>query len=251
VHNENMLKGCLHDCRYCYAHAMAKRFDRVGENGWISELVVENQLAKTTKRYSGRVMFPSTHDITPEHLEQSLQYIDKMLLAGNTLLIVSKPHLACIGAICTRFSPCKERILFRFTIGSANSETLKFWEPGAPDFEERLESLKCAHAQGFATSVSCEPMLDRGVQAVISQVLPYVTDSIWLGKANRLKVNLSLNGHSDPITLNRADELLSWQSDERILRLYEELGGNPKIKWKESIKKVVGIRLQTVSGMDE
>ena len=48
VHNENMLKGCLHDCRYCYAHAMAKRFDRVGENGWISELVVENQLAKTT-----------------------------------------------------------------------------------------------------------------------------------------------------------------------------------------------------------
>jgi len=44
--------------------------------------------------------------------------------------------------------------------------------------------------------------------------------------------------------------LLQSQSDERILSLYEKLKDHPKIKWKESIKKVVGLQIPTEAGLD-
>ena len=91
----------------------------------------------------------------------------------------------------------KEQLLFRFTIGSALDEVLSFWEPGAPVFAERLAALELAWANGYQTSVSCEPMLDGHIDAVIHQVEPFVTDAIWLGKANRFPMHLSIyNGSS-------------------------------------------------------
>ena len=251
AHQRNICLGCRHGCRYCYAQMMAMRFHRLDGRSWTEEEVDRNKLVGKITRSKGRIMYPTTHDITPLHLQESLTYIERNLDAGNSLLIVSKPHLDCTRAICDRFTSYRDKITFRFTIGSANSSVLKFWEPGAPNFAERLESLKHAHGQGYATSVSCEPMLDLKIGEVIVQVLPYVTDSIWLGKANRLRVNLSFNGHKDPETLRRAAELLSWQSDANILALYERYRENPMIKWKESIKKVVGIRLATEPGLDQ
>jgi hypothetical protein len=44
--------------------------------------------------------------------------------------------------------------------------------------------------------------------------------------------------------------LLASQSDGKIRLLYERLKSNPKIKWKESIKKVVGLPVATVAGYD-
>jgi hypothetical protein len=44
---------------------------------------------------------------------------------------------------------------------------------------------------------------------------------------------------------------LSWQSDDNIKALFERYKGNPKVKWKESIKKVVGIALATEAGLDQ
>jgi DNA repair photolyase len=247
----NLISGCSNDCLYCYAHESAERFRRRKGRDWKNEEIVSERSVETIKRYTGRIMYPSTHDITPEHLEESLTYIERILVAGNRLLIVSKPHLECIRAICNRFHSYRDKITFRFTIGSANSAVLKFWEPGAPDFAERLASLKYAHSQGYATSVSCEPMLDLEIDKVIDQVLPYVTDSIWLGKANKLRSRLTLNGHKNDETLRRAAELLSWQSDANIWALYERYRDNPMIKWKESIKIVVGIDLATEAGLDQ
>ena len=242
--------GCIHECRYCFAHANNRRFKRDGNFVWREERVLPERLMQSVKHCDGRIMYPSTHDITPQHLDQSLFFIGRMLAEDNRLLIVSKPHVECIVAICGRFIATCDRIMFRFTIGSANDEVLIFWEPGAPQFAERLESLKYAFHSGYATSVSCEPMLDQRVDAVIEAVRPYVTDSIWLGKANRLKSNLSLNGHTSTEVIRRADELIAWQNDLAIMSLYGRYKDDPIIRWKESIKKVVGISLQTVAGLD-
>ena len=195
-------------------------------------------------------MFPTTHDITPGILPTCIQAMDLMLSAGHELLVVSKPHVQCIEAICDRFENVKARILFRFTIGSADSAVLKFWEPNAPDYQERLEALKLAHGAGYQTSVSCEPMLDDNVVAVVEAVEPFLTDAIWIGKANLLKARLRRNGVSDSATLARADALLAAQCDERIAALYERLRTHPQVKWKESIKKVVGIPLAGKVGLD-
>jgi DNA repair photolyase len=169
---------------------------------------------------------------------------------GNQVTIVTKPHLDCVKAICPEFPDYRGKILFRFTIGSSDSNTLKFWEPSVPDFAERLESLKFAYEQGFQTSVSSEPILDDNIGDVIDRVSPFVTDSIWLGKMNHLRGRLALNGETDPVTMQKAEQLIVWQSDENIKQLYSRYKNNPLVKWKDSVKKVLGLSISTEAGMD-
>ena len=195
-------------------------------------------------------MYPSSHDIHPEHLAENIIFLKNLLKSGNKVLIVTKPHIKCIKRICNEFTNYKNNILFRFTIGSSNSQTLKFWEPGAPDFKERLESVKYAYNANFQTSISCEPMLDNNIEDLIEIILPFVTDAIWLGKVNFLLRRLKMNGINDFETIKKAIELIEWQKDENILILYKKYKHNPKIKWKESIKKIVGIELPLVNGLD-
>jgi DNA repair photolyase len=124
-------------------------------------------------------------------------FLGNILKAGNDVLVVTKPHLEAIKKICDLLPQYKDRILFRFTIGSIDTSVLKFWEPNAPAFEERLESLKHAFHSGYSTSVSCEPMLDEQMDNLIEAILPYVTDSIWLGKMNQPQFRLSMNRMND------------------------------------------------------
>lgn len=238
----NCVTGCSHDCKYCYAKTMAIRFGRSTPENWKDEEIRTIQLSKKfMKRKNGkRFMFPSTHDITPTNLSACIQRLTNLLAPGNEGIIVTKPHFECIQALCEVFPMFKDQFIFRFTVGSSNSDTLRFWEPGAPDFEERLASLKYAHWKGYQTSVSCEPMLDDNIQDVVEKVLPYVTETVWIGKPNMLKSRLSINGHNDEETMARADDLLQSMSDQFIWDLYDRYKEEPKIRWKDSIKKVLG-----------
>lgn len=87
---------------------------------------------------------------------------------------------------------------------------------------------------------------------VVEKVLPYVTETIWLGKPNNLIGRLSMNGYkNDRLTMERARRLMKTLSDEYILNLYARYQDNPKIRWKDSIKKVIGIEFSTEVGLDE
>ena len=249
-YNENFISGCQHDCRYCYAKSMAVRFKRKTADTWKEETVDLKKASKRFAKRKGKIMFPTAHDITPQHLEHIMRFLENMLIPGNDVLIVTKPHLECIKAMCDRFQQYGEHILFRFTIGSADSDTLHFWEPGAPCFDERLESLIYAYNAGFQTSISSEPMLDDKPDIVIEKVMPYVTDAIWLGKCNRMIHRLKTNGHADSETMQKAGLLIDSQSDVNILDLYSRYKENPHIKWKGSIKKVVGIEKPAETGLD-
>jgi len=249
-HSANFIDGCKHDCKYCYSKEMGIRFHRKTPENWKNEEIKVKTFRKRFKKLGGTIMFPSSHDIHPCHLKEAVYFLDKILKEGNTVLIVTKPHLICIKKICEEFTEYRENILFRFTIGSSNSEILEFWEPGAPDFLERFASLKWAFNNGFKTSVSCEPMLDSNIENVVKQVNQFVTDSIWIGKMNFLLRRLKMNGINDEATLQRAEELLEKQSNGNILRLYNILKKNKKVKWKESIKKVVGLTISTEKGLD-
>ncbi len=41
------------------------------------------------------------------------------------------------------------------------------------------------------------------------------------------------------------------QSDEFIWDLYSRYKDNPKVKWKDSIKKIVGLEVATEPGLDK
>jgi DNA repair photolyase len=251
--NVNIQLGCSHGCRYCYAKASAIRFGRVDPEGWTEERLQDSLLAKNFGKRQGTIMFPTTHDITPGNLEYVVTTLRKMLEPGNRVLIVSKPHLDCITRLCQELEPYKDQILFRFTIGSMNNEILAAWEPGAPPFEERFDSLVYAHTHGFQTSVSMEPLLDIDEAAIVFTVghlTPYVTDAIWIGKMNRAEERLRRNHEWNAATARNTAKLVASQSDERIKRLFILLSAHPKVKWKESIKAVVGLEVPTEAGLD-
>jgi len=79
---------------------------------------------------------------------------------GNEVLVTTKPNFSTIKKIVSRFNRYHERMQFRFTITSLEDSLLKFWEPNAPLFQERMNSLKFAFNKNFRTSVSIEPFLD-------------------------------------------------------------------------------------------
>ena len=248
--NFNFINGCSHDCKYCYAKANAVRFKRKTRDTWKQEEVRFDKLIPTVKPKDGYTMFPSSHDISLENHKHALTVLDVLLNKGHRVMIVTKPNLKVVKAICKQFGDYKDRILFRFTIGSVDSAILKFWEPNAPSFEERLASLMYAHSLGFRTSVSCEPALDTNTIELAETVLPYVTDAVWLGKANRLKGIIKLNCGENMVTQKAAAQLEKIQTDEWVWGLYKHFKDNPQIKWKDSMKKVLGLHRPSERGLD-
>ena len=184
----NCLTGCPHGCLYCYGRSMAHRFGRP----FTTVPVVRIKEVECGRRLcSGRIMFPTTHDITPDTLEPCLTVLGKLLVAGNDVLVVSKPHLECIKRICQDFAEFRNQFTFKFTIGADDDSILGFWEPHAPKFGERFDCLKYAFRNGFQTSVSMEPMLNTPHAVdLFHRFAPFVTDTIWLGKMNRIRNNV-------------------------------------------------------------
>ena len=186
--NVNCYFGCSNNCRYCYAKKMAIRFKRKTEGTWKFMETNHKAIGKGYSKRKGRIMFPTSHDITMESLKGCLHVLKKLLDADNEILITTKPTLNCIKKICYRFLNKKDLIQFRFTITSINNELLSFWEPNAPSFEERYEALKHAYNMGYKTSISIEPFLDENPFILVDKLIPYVTESIWIGNMNYVYV---------------------------------------------------------------
>lgn len=245
----NCATGCSHDCRYCYA-----RYDQVVKKAvmeasqWPVVRINPEEINRQFPLFPGTVMFPTEHDIHPRILDGCLTVLENLLAAGNKVLVVTKPHLVCVQEMCRVLAQKREQILFRFTITARDNAILGLWEPGAPAYEERLAALRYAFEQVFSTSVSIEPMLEaEHVHLLVDELLPYVSHSIWLGKMNKMKERVRCDSAEIEKDLQR---IYSYQSDEMIRALYERLRHTKHIRWKESIKKVVGIPLAQEPGLD-
>ena len=242
-HSVNCVTGCRHDCRYCYAKAMAARFGRADRSEWKYPTVRFKDVNKERQKRSGTVMFPTSHDITPEVLDPCLTVLEKLLSAGNKVLLVSKPHYDCLTEITDLATKYQDLITFRFTITAESDDLLTFWEPGAPGFEERLACLKQAYFKGFETSLSIEPCLDfNGLNSLIRACEGFVTGAIWIGKMNRIKNRVSDDGIDIEEEVNRVQES---QSRESLLKIYNTHKNHPQVRWKSSLKDI----LKSVSGI--
>ena len=227
--NVNFLVGCRNDCRYCFARHMAvTRFHRCVD--WTQMVVNERAVNKGFNKRAGKIMFPSTHDLFPEHLPVILKLLRRMLIAGNSVLIVSKPRLDVITAICHAaknwfFKP--PEMEFRFTIGSRDSAILRKYEPGAPSYEERLACLRHTYNEGFATSVSIEPYLDYDLFCLVTELVGYVTGEIWIGCMN----------------YDVPEELKPLYTRENARQIFEDAYHDPfpgftQLRWKNSFREL-------------
>ncbi len=236
--NENIAKGCPNLCRYCYAATNASRFKLRERDDWGREELTKRAYITSYPNKGGVIMFPSAHDLTPFNIEAYIRVAKLMLAAGNKLLIVSKPRLECIARVVEELAEYKAAIMFRFTIGTMDAAVAAHWEPGATSPMERIEALKLAFEAGYRTSVSAEPLLGglNTAKAVLDAVRPYATDSVWVGKMNKIRTRVDL---SELENLARAQEIEWAQTDAEVLNMVLALDDDPQIRWKDSIKEVI------------
>jgi len=245
----NLDLGCANGCKYCYACAAAIRYGRATPASWTKPVAKENFPGVPFKVQT--LMFPTSHDITEDNMGRAVQFLLTTLAARECkVLIVSKPRISVVRRLMLDLDKYKDRIMFRFTIGSPDSKVLKFWEPGAPDYNERVACLALAYSQGWQTSVSCEPMLDFPYQMekIIEDLGQFVTDAVWLGLMNKSTARLSMNGHKDAIPAH--DKLAFAWTPSTVRAFYDKWNRHPKVKWKDSIKEIVGLPSNEKAGMD-
>jgi DNA repair photolyase len=245
-HNVNCIKGCTNNCRYCYAKIIAKRFGRCTEITWKEIKINQKIINKKFGKYDGRVMFPSSHDIPdiPEAKKACFSVIKSLLEAGNDILITTKPRLRIIQGLVQDFQIYKPQIQFRFTITSIDNKLLSFWEPGAPTVEERLDCLKYAYNNSFKTSVSIEPFLDYDPIKLIELVLPFVTESIWIGPMNYIPKN-GIPNEDRP----KYEEIRSRYELNHLKNIFESLKDYPTIRFKDSMAIRLGLSEATKRGL--
>jgi DNA repair photolyase len=237
----NILRGCNRGCLYCYAKRQACRTipEMRVPGRWQRERLNPNRRAYGKEvGCKGVGMFPTSHDIPPRYLPHALRTIRNLIAGGNQVLVVSKPQLSVVRVLCRELEVSRDSIQFRFTIGSLDRRLCAFWEPGAPCPKERIRALRHAHEHGWQTSVSIEPMLAGRWEAieVVKAVEKYVSGTIWLGKMQGvMRVwNSHVPGFEERLALVKAQ-----QADEEIRKLVEDLRGHPKVRWKDSVEKVL------------
>jgi DNA repair photolyase len=233
----NCLRGCSHDCRYCYARERALRYRQIRTpEEWASPQVQSSAVWRRHKKHPGTVMFPTTHDILPEFLDTCLATLRGLLTAGNQVLIVSKPHLEVIRELLRSLAVWRQQVLFRFTIGARSDQILAAWEPGAPPYAERLAALQLSHGLGWETSVSAEPLLHApDVRGLVNDLLPFVTETIWIGKMNQVRQRV----HG--VAPDEIARIEAGQTPAGVRRVYDQLLHEPKIRWKESYRTALGL----------
>lgn len=236
----NIQLGCKYNCRYCYARSMqADWLKRTAD--WSKPIINQKAVDADYGKRKGVVMFPSAHDITPDNISECICVLLKLLDAGNQVLIVSKPHIGCVSLMCERFEQYRGQLEFRFTIGSTSDDVLAFWEPGAPNYVERVDCLRYAYAKGYRTSVSAEPYLDANVEHLYRCLALLITESFWIGTLREFEKRVHKSGISVEQMYDYVGPLLECQSKAAVRRLYEKLDGRPLIKWKDSIREALQI----------
>ncbi|MBD3343103.1 MAG: hypothetical protein GF353_28655 [Candidatus Lokiarchaeota archaeon] len=243
--NVNVYKGCYYNCKYCYARKMALRYGRINKpEEWTHVKPKRHIREKNWKKIKGRIMFQSTSDLFPGEWVIWYPVLEKILKAGNRVLITTKPNFDVIQGLVIikkHLHQFKKLIQFRFTITTHSSKQMKWWEPGAPGLQERLKCLKTAFNMGYKTSVSIEPMLTDQPMELVKKIYPYCTESIWIGTIN----NFNLNDAETPEEefyynkIRKTKELCFLTELEKKIRKYENHNGRNIIRFKDSIRNIL------------
>ena len=229
--------GCRNDCRYCYSkNRETKRFKRIED--W-AKMKVRPADVYRVRKFLGTVMFPTNHDLVPEVFAECRIVLQYLLAAGNTVILVSKPHFQCIKPLVDTLGAYKERLIFRFTIGCTSQTLLNYWEPAAPSLSERIRCLRYAFEHGYRTSVSAEPVLDWDhLDDLVEKLAPITNESLWIGMMNFRSYFPTIKTNEDKLM---HDSIKKGHTKEQLQSVFNRHKGNPLIRWKSSIAKILGI----------
>ena len=210
-YNCNIYQGCAHNCKYCYARLMTKRFEP-NPFDWRDVKTVENavELARRDIRtlHPGRIMFCSMTDpYQPIEAETGLarKVLEVLLDSSFHILILTKSPLVTRDYNLIRGH---RNVEVGFTITSL--EDIPFWEPYAPGNKKRIEALKKAHEIGLKTFASIEPWIPdiTDPQSIIEKLRDRV-DRFIIGSMQYAGVPRSFYAKQLP-------SLISWLDDNKV-----------------------------------
>lgn len=251
----NVQRGCENRCCYCHACARDVRFGGKAEDWGIPmwSKGTDAALRKIQRAKDPlRVMFPSTHDITPGNFSACWLAIVRILEApaGHSLLIVSKPRIAVVRQLVWDMTAAstetQKRVMFRFSIGTMNEKVRELLEPGAPSIAERLECVRLAAESGYTVTVSAEPLLTAMAEFTVHLVKSCVdagASRVWIGPMRHWRARMKACGatenqmeiagayafkHSQPAW---------WQRCEKALA---DAGLLDRVIWKDEALKMLG-----------
>jgi len=210
-YNANIYHGCTHNCKYCYARLMTKRFEPEPSD-WQDVKIVENavELARRDIRalHPGRIMFCSMTDpYQPIEAETSLarKVLEVLLDSPFHVLILTKSPLVTRDYDLIRGHGNVE---VGFTITSLNN--IPFYEPHAPGNTKRIEALKMAHDASIRTFVSVEPWIpDLTYPQLIIEKLRDFVDHFIIG-------SLQYSDVPHRFYADRLPSLIAWLHKNKI-----------------------------------
>jgi len=210
-YNANIYRGCAHNCKYCYARLMTKRFEPEPSD-WQDVKMVENavELARRDIRalHPGRIMFCSMTDpYQPIEAETGLarRVLEVLLDSPFHVLILTKSPLVTrdYDLICGHGN-----VEVGFTITSL--ENIPFYEPHAPGNTKRIEALKKAHSMGIKTFVSIEPWIPEITDPqLIVEKLKDSVDRFIIGSMQYCNVPRAFYTERLPV-------LITWLNEHKI-----------------------------------
>jgi len=239
--NINFQSGCRANCEYCYARLMADKFGWKKWADWSNPVIRRKDVCKAYRKRKGRIMFPSSHNLDLWNIHEGIKVLKKLTDAGNQVLVVCKPQRIVVDRII-RLIPKTDKIEFRFTITTNSPDQLNTFEPQAPSFMDRWNSIYRAHQAGIKTSVSIEPFLDSDPVDLIIELIEergVEPQNIWLGPMNHLN---QLTKLSEPIRKN-LDWLKRIYSPNHLKHIYNQiLLEKLKINYKDGFLKQMNKR---------
>ena len=241
-------------CLYCFARANARRRRQRPEVWTRPPTINWHEVLRNRGSLDGTTAYPGTHDITLDLLGPSIRLLENLLENDNQVLLVTKPRLTCVRTICDVFAdhPYQRNIQWRFTITSRFDTDLSYWEPNAPGFFGREGALCYAVNSGYRVSVNTEPLTctRAGAVALGRWALETLPDdgtadgTLWFGRMNKAEARVIGD------TEHRLPALLAEWDDEGVRRLHDQFKAEPRVRWKNSFKDVLGIPRNPEPGMD-
>jgi hypothetical protein len=77
--------------------------------------------------------------------------------------------------------------------------------------------------------------------------MPFITDSFWIGEMNHIG---RFSKYADTQIRDEANRIRAGQTPTALRDIYNRYKDNPMIKWKNGIKKILGLPIATMPGLD-
>jgi len=163
----NLYKGCTHGCVYCYAPSLIHDDRRWGDYVDVktnAASVLDKELAKTRKQ----VVFVSSASDPYQPVEARFKITRKVLNVLSKhrfpVLILTRSPLVIRDIDILREL---DWVRVGFSISTVPT---RFYEPGVPSLEKRLEALAELHDFGITTWVSMAPLIPKLILTDLDQL---------------------------------------------------------------------------------